>query len=76
MPSIGESRVTEGLAASIPAEVRRRLNIHPGDRLVWDVKAEHAEVHVKRGRRSGFADFEPYDFGYDTKGGADHDEAY
>jgi len=76
MASIGESRVTEGLAASIPAEVRRRLDIHPGDRLVWDVKAEHVEVRVKRGRRRGFDDFQPFDFGYDTKGGSDHDEAY
>jgi antitoxin PrlF len=75
MASVGESRVTEGLAASIPAAVRRRLNIHPGDRLIWDVKGERAEVTVRRGRRQGFADFEPFDFGYDTKGGSDHDEA-
>lgn len=42
---------------------------------MWNVKAEHVEVRVKRGRRRGFADFEPFDFGYDTKGGSDHDEA-
>ena len=74
MAAIGESRVTEGMAASIPAAVRHRLGIAPGDQLVWEVKGSHAEVHVKRGRRRAFENFEGYDFGIDTKGATDHDD--
>jgi AbrB family looped-hinge helix DNA binding protein len=74
MAAIGESRVTEGMAASIPAAVRRSLGIEPGDQLVWNVQGERVEVRVKRGRRRGFVDFKGFDFGRDTKGAKDHDE--
>lgn len=69
-----ETVVTDGYLASIPAEVRRKLGIEPGDRLAWDVRGGVLRVRVRKRRRGGFADFEPFDFGKATDATKDHDE--
>lgn len=69
-----ETVVTQGYLASIPAEVRRRLGIEPGDRLAWRVRGNVLRVQVRKRRSSGFADFEPFDFGRRTDATRDHDE--
>lgn len=44
---VATSMVTKQGQISIPAEVRKRLRIHPGQtQIVWDVDV-HGHVHVK-----------------------------
>lgn len=69
-----ETTVTEGYLASIPADVRRRLDIEPGDKLVWEVREGDLEVRVRRRREGAFGDFAPFDFGEETHAARDHDE--
>lgn len=69
-----ETVVTQGYLASIPAELRRRLGIEPGDRLAWELSGEGLRVRVRRRRQGGFADFKPFDFGRATDAARDHDE--
>lgn len=71
-----ETTVTEGHGASVPAPIRRRHDIRPGDKLVWKSDGERIEVEVKRRRRGAFEDFEPFDFGVDTDATAEHDEVF
>jgi antitoxin PrlF len=52
---IAESRVTSQGQISVPAEVRRRLGIGPGDTLVWDVSPGNQEVAL-RPKRGTLAD--------------------
>lgn len=69
-----ETSVTQGFAASIPAAVRRKLGIEPGDVLVWATGRHGLTVKVRKRRPSGFADFVPFDFGRRTNATEDHDE--
>ncbi len=69
----GETTVTEGFAASIPASVRHELGIKPGDRLVWELHQGQLRVSVKRRSKRGFKGFEPFDFGETTNAVEDHD---
>lgn len=66
--------VTEGYAASIPASIRRKLGIQPGDRLAWELQGDRIAVRVKRSRRRAFQNFRPYDFGAPTDATREHDE--
>jgi antitoxin PrlF len=43
---IAESRLTRQGQISIPAEVRRRLGLHPGSIVEWDVQGD--EIVVRR----------------------------
>lgn len=70
----GETTVTEGFAASIPASVRHELDIEPGDRLVWELRQGQLRVRVKKRDQRGFEGFEPFDFGETTNAAEDHDE--
>lgn len=69
-----ETTVTDGYLASIPADVRRELDIEPGDKLVWSVEDGGLQVRVRKRRERAFEDFEPFDLGEDTHASQDHDE--
>lgn len=69
-----ESKVTSGMAASVPAAVRQRLGIEPGDTLVWQLHQDRLELTVKKAHRRGFDGFKPFDFGVGTHAAAEHDE--
>lgn len=71
-----ETRVTEGHLVSIPAAIRHRLGIRPGDALTWELQGGRLLVRVRRKRRRGFADFRPFDFGRPTDATRDHDEVH
>lgn len=70
----GETTVSEGYAASIPAAVRHELGIEPGDRLVWELDDGQLRVRVKKRGERGFEGFVPFDLGEATDATADHDE--
>lgn len=70
-----ESTVTDGFAASIPAVIRRKLGIEPGDKLVWDLTGAKLAVRVKKRSGRGFADFKPWDLGV-TDVTEEHDEVF
>jgi bifunctional DNA-binding transcriptional regulator/antitoxin component of YhaV-PrlF toxin-antitoxin module len=71
---VPETVVTQGYLASIPAAIRRRLGIEPGDVLVWEAEGNRLRVRVRKRRLRGFADFKPFDFGEATDAAEDHDE--
>jgi len=49
---------------TIPAELRRELDIEAGDKLRWTVdEDDNLEVEVIRQRNGAFDDFEPVDAG-------------
>lgn len=70
--STDESTVTENYAATIPASVRSRLNVHPGDKLRWRATEEgKLEVEIIRQREGALDEFEPESMGGD--GATAHD---
>lgn len=71
-----ETRVSAGQTVSIPVVVRQRLNIEPGDVVVWSIEGNHAVVRVKKRNERGFQDFKPFDFGTRTHAAKEHDEVY
>lgn len=73
---IRETTLTEGHAASVPAPIRRRHDIRPGDKLVWTSDGERIEVEIKRKRPGAFEDFDGYDIGEPTNATEEHDEVY
>jgi AbrB family looped-hinge helix DNA binding protein len=61
-----ETKVSDRGMVTIPASVRRRLDIEPGDKLRWNVDDEGAlSVEVVRQRYGAFDDFEPVPMGGD-----------
>jgi antitoxin PrlF len=59
-----ETTVSDRGMITIPADIRRRLDIGPGDKLRWDVEDDGAlTVTVVRQREGVFDDFEPVDAG-------------
>jgi AbrB family looped-hinge helix DNA binding protein len=59
-----ETTVSDRGMVTIPADIRRQLDIGPGDKLRWDVDEEgHLTVAVIRQREGVFDDFEPVDAG-------------
>lgn len=54
----GEGRVS-GNQASIPANVRKALDIEDGDVLRWRIVSGELEVTIVRRRTGVFDDFEP-----------------
>lgn len=52
-----ETEVSDRGMVTIPAAVRRRLDIEPGDKLQWDITADgDLVVEVVRQRYGAFAD--------------------
>ena len=62
-----ETRVDGSFAVTVPAAVRERIDLKPGDRLRWDVDDEGRLVaEIVRGRYGAAEDLEPIDLGEDT----------
>jgi AbrB family looped-hinge helix DNA binding protein len=59
-----ETTVSDRGMVTIPAELRRRLDIEAGDKLRWDVDDEgNLSVEVVKQRYGAFDDFEPVSMG-------------
>ncbi|MFC7155293.1 AbrB/MazE/SpoVT family DNA-binding domain-containing protein [Halomarina halobia] len=59
-----ETTVNGSYAVTIPASVRKDLDLEPGDRLRWDVDEEGRLVaEIVRERYGVAADLEPIDMG-------------
>lgn len=69
----GKTTITDRHAVTIPAPIRRRLDIESGDKLRWAVTEDGTlEVEVLKQRTGVFEDFDPVDMGA-TDGVEDHD---
>lgn len=67
-----ETTVSDQGMTTTPADIRRRLDIEPGDKLRWDVtEAGDLSVEVIRQRFGAFDDYEPVE--WDGTALADHD---
>jgi AbrB family looped-hinge helix DNA binding protein len=59
-----ETTVSDGGMVTIPADLRRRLGIEPGDKLRWTADEEGSlSVEIVHQREGVFDDFEPVDAG-------------
>jgi antitoxin PrlF len=59
-----ETKVSDRGMVTIPASLRRRLDIEPGDKLRWDADDEgNLSVEVVKQRYGAFDDFEPVSMG-------------
>ena len=59
-----ETKVSDRGMVTIPAELRRRLDIEPGDKLRWTTDEDgDLFVEVVHQREGVFDDFEPVDAG-------------
>ncbi|MFC6952448.1 AbrB/MazE/SpoVT family DNA-binding domain-containing protein [Halorubellus litoreus] len=59
-----ETKVSERGMVTIPAAIRRHLDIDEGDKLRWQVTSDGAlSVEVVHQREGVFDDFEPVDVG-------------
>lgn len=64
-----ETKVSDRGMVTIPADIRRRLDIEPGDKLRWDTdEAGNLSVEIVRQRYGAFEDFEPVPMGGDGLG--------
>ena len=69
-----ETTVSDRGMVTIPADLRRRLDIEPGDKLRWKINEEgNLTVEVVKQRYGAFDDFEPVPIGGD--GSETHDLA-
>jgi len=59
-----ETKVSDRGMVTIPADLRRRLDIEPGDKLRWTTDEEGTlSVEIVHQREGVFDDFEPVDVG-------------
>ncbi|ELZ33860.1 AbrB/MazE/SpoVT family DNA-binding domain-containing protein [Halorubrum tebenquichense] len=59
-----ETTVSDRGMVTIPADLRRRLDIEPGDKVRWRTDEDGAlSIEVTRQREGAFDDFEPVDAG-------------
>jgi AbrB family looped-hinge helix DNA binding protein len=69
-----ETKVSDRGMVTIPASLRRRLDIESGDKLRWDMDEEgNLSVEVIKQRYGAFDDFDPVSMGGD--GSDTHDLA-
>lgn len=69
-----ETKVSDRGVVTIPADLRRRLDIEPGDKLRWKTDEEgNLSVKIVKQRYGAFDDFEPVAMGGD--GSETHDLA-
>lgn len=69
-----ETRVSDRGMVTIPASIRRRLDIEAGDKLRWETDEDgNLSVEVVKQRYGAFDDFEPVPMGGD--GAETHDLA-
>lgn len=61
-----ETTVSDRGMVTIPASLRRRLDIESGDKIRWDVDEDgNLSVEVVKQRHGAFDDFEPVSMGGD-----------
>ena len=61
-----ETKVSDHGMVTIPASLRRRLDIEAGDKLRWDTDEEgNLSVEIVKQRYGAFDDFEPVPMGGD-----------
>lgn len=71
--SNAETTVTDHYSVTVPATVRDRLDIEPGDKIRWSVSEDgDLRVEVVTQEWGVFEDFEPVDIGQ-TDAVAEHD---
>jgi AbrB family looped-hinge helix DNA binding protein len=59
-----ETKVSDRGMVTIPADLRRRLDIEPGDKLRWTIdENDTLNVEIVHQREGVFDDFEPVDVG-------------
>jgi AbrB family looped-hinge helix DNA binding protein len=59
-----ETKVSDRGMVTIPASLRQRLDIEPGDKLRWDTDDDgNLSVEVVKQRYGAFDDFEPVSMG-------------
>jgi len=59
-----ETKVSDRGMVTIPADLRQRLDIEPGDKLRWKADKEgNLSVEVVKQRYGAFDDFEPVSIG-------------
>ena len=59
-----ETKVSDRGMVTIPASLRRRLDIEPGDKLRWTIDEDRGlSVEIVHQREGVFDDFEPVDAG-------------
>ena len=69
-----ETKVSDSGVVTVPASIRQRFDIEPGDKLRWNTDDEgNLTVEVVRERYGAFEDFEPVPMGGD--GGDTHNLA-
>lgn len=69
-----ETTVSDRGMVTIPASLRRRLDIEPGDKLQWDIDDEGTlSAEVIKQQYGAFDDYEPVSMGGD--GATTHDLA-
>lgn len=62
--AVAETTVTDRGGSTVPAELRDRLDIEPGDKLRWLIDDDGTViVEVKRQREGTFREFGPFDSG-------------
>lgn len=65
--------VSDRYAVTVPAEIRQRLDIEPGDKLRWRITDDETlRVEILEQRYGAFDDFEPADMG-ETDAVDEHD---
>jgi AbrB family looped-hinge helix DNA binding protein len=76
MSTSGEQTIiNDHYSVTVPAAIRNRLDIQPGDKLSWEVNDDgDLIVEVVKQRYGAFDDFEPVDMG-ETDVASDHDVA-
>jgi AbrB family looped-hinge helix DNA binding protein len=65
MGASDETTVSERGGVTIPADIRERLDIEPGDKIRWAVEDGDVRVEVVHQREGVFDDFEPASMGGD-----------
>jgi AbrB family looped-hinge helix DNA binding protein len=62
-----ETTVNKSYSVTIPADVRKKLDLEPGDRLRWTTDDDGRLVaEIVRERYGAFDDFDPVDVGEET----------
>jgi len=59
-----ETKVSDSGVVTVPASIRQRLDIEPGDKLRWNTDEDGTlTVEIVRERYGAFEDFEPVSMG-------------
>lgn len=70
-----ETTVNDSHSVTVPAEIRDRLDIEPGDKVRWTLADDELRVEVVRQRYGAFDDLEPIDVGEETDAVAETEDA-